>query len=246
MVKVAICDDEISIGSELEYELIDIFTQHNIDFEIDIFFTSKELNNKMESGYFYDLIFLDIEFPQDEINGIETGAMIRNVLKQHSTSIVYISWEQKYSMQLFESRPINFLIKPLDKEKIRQTLETYLLISDFGLKEFTYKKGHDTFKEQLKDIVFFECNKRKINIYFSGGRKDSFYGSLKEIYNGQLKELDFLYAHASYVVNYDYITVVKYNEIFLSELNTSIPISPNKRKETRQKYFSIMKKRRIQ
>ncbi|MCL2255155.1 MAG: DNA-binding response regulator, partial [Lachnospiraceae bacterium] len=92
MVVVAICDDEIDLGAELERTLIEIFTKLNVKYEIEVFLTGEELCRRMESGSRYDLIFLDIEFAKSEINGVEVGRLIREAQQNHIVSIVYISW----------------------------------------------------------------------------------------------------------------------------------------------------------
>ena len=244
MVLVAVCDDETEIGASLERALINVFTELNVEHAIDVFFSASELCKKMEAGTQYDLIFLDIEFANDKPNGVEVGRLIRNVHQNHTAQVVYISWEKKYAMQLFEIRPMNFLVKPLKHDEIEQTVKTYLKIAGLSNREFTYKKGHDIFKAQIKDVMYLENSDRKVIIYFADGRKESFYGSLKEIYNEQLKHFDFLFIHASYAVNYDYVTTVKYNELFLSDSATPLPVSPNRRNEARANYLAIMKRRR--
>ena len=245
MVKVAICDNEIDTGAELERTLTDIFNTLNVKYEIDIYFAGGELCRHMETGAHYDLIYLDIEFAKTEIDGVEVGRRIRDIYQNNIVSIVYISWEKKYSMQLFEIRPLNFLVKPLTHDKIEHTVKTYLKIAGLVSGEFTYKKGHDTFKAQIKEIIYLENNGRKVTVHLTDGRKDEFYGSLKEIYNEQLQKFDFMFIHASYVVNYDYITAVKYNQLFLADSVTPLPISPNRRDEVRGHYLEIMKRRRV-
>ena len=192
----------------------------------------------------YDLIFLDIEFANEEINGVEVGQLIRNAHQNNKVSIVYISWEKKYSMQLFEIRPLNFLVKPLEYDKIEHTIRTFLKIAGVLSGELTYKKGHNIFKVQIKDIIYLENQNRKIIVYLVDGRKEEFYGSLKEVYHEQLIKLDFLFIHASYVVNYDYVTVIKYSQLFLTNQETPLTISPNRRNEVRDAYLAIMKRRR--
>ena len=245
MIYIAICDDETKIGAELERTLLDIFNQQKVKCEIDVFFAGDELCRKMNAGAHYDLIFLDIEFAKNEINGVEIGRLIRDAHHNHMVSIVYISWEKKYAMQLFEIRPMDFLIKPLDYEKLEQTVSTYLKVSGLWSREFTYKKGHDTYKVQAKNIIYLESSDRKLILHLSDGRKEEFYGALKEAYNEQLHKLDFLFIHASYVVNYDYVSSVKYNQLLLAEGQVPLPISPNRRSEVRERYYEIMKKRRV-
>ena len=106
---VAICDDEKRVGTELESALFKILGNLNIKCEVDVYLTGEELCAKLEDGAQYDLIFLDIEFAKNAINGVEAGRLIRDIYRNDLTSIVYISWEMKYSMQLFDIRPLNFL-----------------------------------------------------------------------------------------------------------------------------------------
>jgi len=241
----AICDDEKNVVAELERALIDILSKQNIKHEIDVYYTGEELCTQMENGAHYDLIFLDIEFAKDAINGVEVGRLIRETYRKDLASIVYISWEMKYSMQLFDIRPLNFLIKPLDYVKVEQTITTYLRISGLQSGEFSFKIGHSTHKVQIKDIVYLQSDKRKLILHLADGRKEEFYGTLKEVYQAQLQQFDFIRIHASCVVNYDYIAVAKYEEMVLIDGKTSLPISQPKRKEVKEAYYEIMEKREI-
>ena len=243
MIYIAVCDDEIKIGAELERALIDIFSKLNIKHEIDVFFTGEELHRKMEAGSHYDLIFLDIEFAHSEINGVEVGRLIRDVHQNYFASIVFISWEQKYALQLFDIQPLNFLVKPLKNEKIEEVVKKYLKIAGFLSGAFTYKIGHDSFKVQIKDIIYLESRDRKLVLHLADGRKEEFYGSIKGVYEEQLKQFDFLFIHNSYVVNFDYITALKFSEVFLVDSVTPLPISRHRRNEARESYSEIIKKR---
>ena len=244
MIKIAICDDEQKVCAELESALIEIFDRLNIKAETDVYLTGNELCRQMEAVH-YDLIFLDIEFARNEINGVEIGRLIRDAHQNNIVSIVYISWEMKYSMQLFDIRPLNFLIKPLQYGKIEQVARTYLKIAGLWSGTFTYKIGHETFKVQIKDIIYLESYDRKLILHLSDGRKEEFYGSLKDAYEEQLKRFDFLFIHASYAVNYDYVASIKYNQLFLSNSKNPLPISQNRRNEVRGNYFAITKRRKL-
>jgi DNA-binding LytR/AlgR family response regulator len=242
---VAICDDEIKICAELESAIIDIFGKMNIKFEIDVYFTGEELCSKMEAGAHYNLIFLDIEFAKNSINGVEVGKLIRDVHNNNMVAIVYISWKMKYSMQLFDIRPLNFLLKPLEYTKVEDVIRTYLKLTELWSGDFTYKIGRNIHKVQIKDIAYLQSDKRKLILHFADGRKAEFYGTLKEIYQEQLRKFDFLFIHASYIINYDYISVAKYNEVVLVDGKTSLPISKPKRSEIREAYCAIIESRRV-
>jgi len=242
---VAICDDEKNVGAGLECALIGMLKNQNIKYEIDVYYTGEELCAQLGKGAHYDLIFLDIEFAKNAINGVEVGRLIRETYHNDLTSIVYISWERKYSMQLFDIRPLNFLIKPLDYTKVEQTVVTHLRIAGLWAGEFSYKIGHSIHKVQVKDIVYLQSDKRKLILHLADGRKEEFYGTLKETYQEQLQRFDFILIHASYAVNYDYIAVAKYDEMLLIDGVTSLPISQPKRKEVKEIHYEIMAKRGI-
>ena len=241
---IAICDDEKRIGAELEHAIIGILGKLNIKYEIDVYFTGEELCRAMETGAHYNLVFLDIEFAKNAINGVEVGRLIREAHHNNMVSIVYISWEMKYSMQLFDIRPLNFLLNPLDYEKVEAVIRTYLELAGLWAGDFTYKIGHDTYKVQIKDIVYLQSMKRKLILHLADGREEEFYGALKEVYEEQLQRFDFLFIHVSYVVNYDFIAVVKYEELVLADGKTSLPISRHKRKEVTEAYCAITERRR--
>ena len=243
MIYIAICDDETAVCSELECALLDIFAKLNIKHEVDVFFSVENFCKEMEIGAHYDLIFLDIEFAQSEINGIEVGRLIRDVHRNHTASIVYISWEMKYALQLFDIQPLNFLIKPLSHDKMEEVARKYLEIFGHWSGVFTYKTGHNAFNVQMKNIVFFENDDRKVIIHLSDGRKEEFYGSLKKVYEEQLKGLDFLFIHNSYVINYDYVTALKFNQVHLIDRTIPLPISKHKKNEVREAYYEILKRR---
>jgi len=239
---VAICDDEIEINGDLESKLIKIFKNLKMNYTIDVYATTEELYQKMSNGVYYDLIFLDIEFAQQERNGIEIGQLIRSNYNTRNFQIIYISWHEKYAMHLFDTRPFNFLIKPIKEERLEEVLTTYLQLIQPHQSDFTYKVGHDVFKIQNKDIIYLESNKKKIVLHLVDGEEE-FYGSLKNVYKEQLEQFDFLHIHAKYVVNYDHISSISYEELTLSS-GQVLPISHPRKQEVRKDYSAIMRKRR--
>jgi len=71
MFRIAICDDEPAVCSQIETILLNYSEESNLDIEIQVFYSGEELCKFLEDGEGFDLIFLDIELKL--INGIEVA-----------------------------------------------------------------------------------------------------------------------------------------------------------------------------
>lgn len=232
---IAICDDEYKICLQMERLLESILLELSIRYEIDIFCSSEKLCLEMSKTN-YDIVFLDIELPG--MNGVETGKYIREELKDESVQIAYISAKKEYAMELFEIRPINFLIKPLEEEGVQKVINKYLTISKQNNYNFEYKKRGDSFKVPMSEILYFEGKNRKVAIVMKSGA-DEFYGSMEDIYS-QVKKQRFLFIHKSIIVNYNFIKRFGYEQVTMVDGQT-FPISQSRRKAIRKMHMNIRK-----
>ena len=114
MYRIAVCDDNPEIltqvcttlsGSPLGKEL-----------ELTPFHSGAALAAALRSGARFALLILDIEL--DTVDGVAIGCLLREELRDSVTQLLYISGQQQYAMALFDTRPLNFLLKPLDEAKL--------------------------------------------------------------------------------------------------------------------------------
>ena len=241
-LRVAICDDERQVCADLEAALGKILAERGVGHEIDIFHNSEDLRAKMENRASYDLIFLDIEFAESEMNGVELGLLLREAYERNATSIVYISWETKYSMQLHRLRILEFLVKPLEYGEIERVTLSHLRLYRIGADDFVYKTRGETHTVKIGDIAYIESANRRLILHLSGGGKKAFYGILKDVYAERFQAADFLHVHASFAVNYRYITTMTRGRVVLST-GAILPISKQKRDEAEDAYFAILERR---
>ncbi|MCL2193535.1 MAG: response regulator, partial [Treponema sp.] len=135
--------------------------------EIRAFGSTDALCRELEAGVRYDLIFLDINFPKSAIDGAEAGRLIREAHNDHGVSIVYVSWEKERAVDLFETGPLDFLLKPLTLEKIEKVVKRYMARAGSRNGEsFVYKKKHMEIRARIRDIVYFESRKREVLVFF--------------------------------------------------------------------------------
>ena len=237
MIKIAICDDELEICARIESLIIKILDEEGIKYDIDVFNSGEGLCNGMSSCdllHSYELLFLDIELPK--MSGIDIGDYIRNKLKNQFVQIAYISSKQEYAMELFNFRPINFLLNPIDELGVRKVLQQFNAIEQKNDFIFKFKKGRNLYKIPINSIMYFERKSRKIIVHLQDGEYD-YYDSLELIYDN-LKNHNFLFVHKSYLVNYRYIKIMAYDHVILCD-ETRIPISQANREKIRKIYMEI-------
>lgn len=226
MIRVAVCDDETGTCAEIETMVLDFAKSHGFQAETEVFYSGEAFYPFVSE---YDLVFLDIMLL--EMDGVQVGKRIREELGNEAVSIVYISSRESYAMRLFSVRPLDFLIKPVTREKIGAVLSTFLRLRKNGRQEFIFKKGRSICRLYLDEIRYLACNGKKIELYGAAGKQE-FYGNMREAWK-QVEGKGFLTIHKSYAVNTAFVSAWHYDCVELSE-GTVLPISQRYRKPVRE------------
>jgi DNA-binding LytR/AlgR family response regulator len=171
-------------------------------------------------------------------SGIEVGRFLRDKLKNETVQIVYISAKTEYAMELFEFRPMNFLVKPINRSQIDKLMDKYLRITGQNEQFFEYKKKTNFFKVPLAEILYFESHNRKVYIQMTD-KKDDFYGSMDDVYK-IVKGHCFLFIHKSIIVNYRKIKKISYEQVTMID-DTVLPISQSRRSAIKKMCMKIRK-----
>ncbi|RHQ84970.1 response regulator [Coprobacillus sp. AF21-8LB] len=158
MLKMIICDDDKIFCSSFEDLVIELCRERNLKYEIFMFYETAKLKKFLEDNNDIDLIFLDIELKKTL--GYELGNYIRNVLNLQKIDIVYISNNSSYAMALFKTRPIDFLIKPIKKEDLRNVIDQYLKLNKEKKDFFKFKNKIGYQKIDVQDIYYFESENK--------------------------------------------------------------------------------------
>lgn len=228
MFSIAICDDQREICTEIENIILEYQKSTLQEIQIEVFYSAEKLSIYMEQEHNFDLIFLDIEMKG--FNGLDLGRKIREEMDNQVTQIVYISGKESYFKALFEVRPMHFLSKPVEPDKVIKDIELAMKLANRLGGVFSYKKGSETHKLPIKNIIYFQSVNREIKIVTTTG-VELFYGKLHEVFR-QVAKYRFITIHKSYIINYEQVANFKYDEVLMSN-STSLPISQLKRKEVR-------------
>lgn len=229
MYRIGICDDDKGLCSGLEEQIYHIVKELSVKADVEVWYSGESILNDLGNGTQLDLIFLDIELVQKD--GISVGRFIRGEMEDIQTHIVYISSKQSYAMQLFKIQPLDFLIKPVSNEQLKEVLVRSLKQKRSPDIYFEYKKGSSILRTPTKDIAYFMSMDKKIRL-MTKNSEEEFYGKLKTI----LEKLpaDFVMIHQSYIINQQYVSEYSYDSVKMSD-GTVLSISKPYRKTTRSK-----------
>lgn len=235
MYRIGICDDDRVFCADLEEKICRIAETLPEKAEVEVWYSGEGLLGDISRGESLDLLFLDIELVQK--NGIQVGRFIREDMDDIRTHIVYVSSREGYAMQLFRIQPLDFLVKPVTEERLREVLLRSMRQKRGPGAWFAYQSGGDLRRIPAGDILYFMSMDKKIRMVSRDGEAE-FYGRLKEICR-QLPG-DFWTIHQSYVINRQYVSEYAYDSVKMSD-GTVLSISKPYRKEVRSRIQQLRK-----
>lgn len=200
MLHIAICDDqpkELEIICEYIKEYLAV---HTLEAEVKEFSHPDKLLTVLEMESFH-LYILDIVMPM--VNGLELGKEIRRLDRE--AQIIYATTEPQFALQAYAASPINYLIKPIDKRQLFDTLTLAISKADLAdVKTFTVKTADSLRVIKLSDIVCCEYRSHAVIFNLTNGEEvvsRTIRENFTEYSSPILKDRHFLQCHASFVVN---------------------------------------------
>lgn len=231
MYRIGVCDDDYMFCAQMEKNLEEFAREAGIVVEIEVFLSGEDYLKYMEGKQPLDILFLDIELGGTD--GVSVGQRIRSDLMNEITQIVYVSSKQGYAMSLFQNRPMDFLVKPVEKADISKIMREYRRLFDRKKKFFEFHVGKSSYRVATDRIMYFQCEGKKIHIVTSDNNDRQFYGTMRDVE----KQIDmdiFCIIHKSYIVNVNYVAEFHIDEVVMTT-NVALPISQPMRQKVRQR-----------
>lgn len=207
MLMIAVCDDEIQECLHLARQVQTLLEQLDIPHIIKQYNSGRQLLQAPEE---FDIIFLDIIMR--EMDGMQAAELFR---KRFSDKLlIFVSSSRQYVFDAFAVEAFEYLVKPVDEQKLRRTLlrcaaklnrasEDYIIIS----------RDRQTRKLFLDDIRYFEIRGRLIEAHGKNGTF-SWYGQIGAL-ETTLSDKDFFRCHKSYLIHLKYVDIYNKTEVTL-------------------------------
>ncbi len=207
MLMIAVCDDEIRECVHLSRQIRTLLEQLNTPHIIKQYNSGRQLLQAPET---FDIIFLDIMM--SEMDGMQTAELFRQNFSDKI--LIFVSSSRQYVFDAFAVEAFDYLVKPVDDRKLRNTLqrcsarlsrasEDYMIIS----------RDRQTRKLYLDDIRYFEIRGRLIEAH-GQNTVFSWYGQIGALETA-LSGKDFFRCHKSYLIHLKYVDIYNKTEITL-------------------------------
>lgn len=211
MLLIAICGVEDIICCELESMILNYAEKTEIELEVLRYPSETKLCEAVLSGCRFDLVFLDIEL--HKMSGFKVGEKIRSQLRNEIIQIVFVSSKQGYAMELFDVRPLHFLLKPLKEKCVTNVIEKMIEINDCFNKYYEFQVGEKDCKIMLRKILYFEGHNKRIHLVSENGGF-VFFGKMADVFK-KLDRRQFLRIHQYHIVNNLYVEKYRYDSVMM-------------------------------
>lgn len=165
-----------------------------------------------------DLIFLDVEMPE------KSGLELAHELTAFPGEVVFVTAHTGFALKAFEACALDYLVKPIYPEKLRASLERYLLRKGKALKgaapaaqvdelvnhylnETSYPKRifvsmvGEIRVVNLDDVIYFGASGAYTKIFLRSGEAVTCSESIKTYSESLAKHPDYVRIHRSYLIN---------------------------------------------
>lgn len=232
MIRIAICDDEPVMLKHIKELVLDFFSSRNMEIQIFMFLNGEELLNCDKD---IDILFLDIQMKQ--LDGIETAKRMRN--KRYKGFLVFITVLKEMVFQSFEVQPFDYLLKPIEYDSFKNTMERLMLsLKKSDKKKLLIQRGNKSSIISFGEIIFCEIIDRKVYLHLKSADVIDYYDKIENLET----KLDnrFFRCHRSYLINMQYLISYKNGTAYMAE-NHQIPVSRLRSKEFSDVILQYMK-----
>ena len=236
MLKIAICDDRKEDRDRM-YQCVQQFCQERmLQAEINIFDHPDALIFECEKIRPH-IYILDIVMPM--VNGIQAARELR--WNQPDAEIIFATSEEAFALESFDVNPVNYILKPVKKEKLFETLK--LAVKRLNLeKEKTItikvKGGYNTL--HLDDIMYMDYRNHVVSYHLLSGETIStstlrigFAEYLTQNHAGE----DFVLCHESVAVSIKAIDKLTKTDIMVRNREI-LPVAKSRYAQVAEKYMN--------
>ena len=236
MIRVAFCDDDAAVLTQLAALLDRYQTARSCDLCGTAFSSPLELLAEAERGARFDILFLDILLPGE--SGIATAAELRQF--DQNAKIIFLTSSADFAVQSYTVDAFFYQLKPIDEEPFFRLMDAALAACDREQEDSLILRCRTGLtRVELRRLEYCEVLHRTLSFHLTDGTVLESTGSLDELCRQLSPYGGFLRPHRSYLINLEWVASLNQHAVVM-ESGAEIPIPRGKVREIRDAYLDYV------
>lgn len=233
MIKIAFCDDDLSVLEEIGALLEQYRAKRNKEMICTAFRSPLELLAEMEKGMCLDVLLLDVIMPGE--NGINVAKEIRQYDKE--VKIIFLTSSSEFAVQSYAVGAYFYQMKPIRQEDFFGLLDSVISECEkVQQRSLILRCKSKITRIDLDKPEYCEVIGRTLWFHLENGSIIEGGGRLDELCSQLTQYKNFLRPHRSFLINMEYIQSISGRSITMMDL-TEIPIPHGRYSEIKNTYL---------
>lgn len=233
MIRIAFCDDDVSVLKEIKKMLKQYREEYNQEIAFEMFQSSLELLSEIEKGLCVDILFLDILMPGED--GISVAREIRqynDVIK-----IIFLTSSAEFAVESYTVGAYFYQMKPVRVESLFRLLRGVISECEKAQhRSLILRCKSGITRIHLEKLIYCEVIGRILTFHMEDGNVLESVGSMEELCEKLEAYENFLHPHRSFLINMEYVQSISYKAITMDN-RAEIPVPHGKCTEIKNKYL---------
>lgn len=222
-MNVLIAEDELHFAARLQSYLQQFASENGLKIKTTVFTNGAELVDQYHPQW--DLLLLDVNMPG--MDGISVAQCIRET--DPGVAIMFITSLAQYAIRGYEVQALDYILKPVNYYALSMKLKRVLgkLHRESGRTLLLPQNG-DLVRVPLERICYVEVYDHSLRYHTTDGVVQTTGSRSLTKLEQELKGVDFVRCHSSYLVNLHYVDGMRNNAVQVA--GKMIPVSRNRRR----------------
>lgn len=227
-MKIALCDDDTAVLSQLKDFVLTYAANHGLDYAILEFEQSQPLLEAARQDSDIKIMFLDIYM--SPVSGMELAEALR--ADGNDCAIIFVTTSTDHYAESYEVDAQHYLVKPITYDRVERALNRCHQLLVWAAKYVAFSSFGRELQVPLNRIRYVEVFRNQTILHADSDIP------LRSPLSGVLEQLSdkrFLRTHRSFLVNLDYVASRHGNDILLKS-GERLPLSRTLEKTFEQEY----------
>lgn len=233
MIRIAVCDDDLSVLTEIDDLLSQYRAEHKEEIACEAFHSPLELLAEIEKGMHWDILLLDVIMPGE--NGISVAKEIRQY--DDNVKIIFLTSTSEFAVESYTVGAYFYQMKPVRTENFFPLMDSVISACKAMQQcSLILRCKSGITRIELEKLEYCEVIGRTLLFHLENGKLLESTGSMDELYGKLMPYGNFLRPHRSFLINMEYIRNISRRTITMESL-VEIPIPHGKCSEIKNQYL---------